>query len=105
MPYDRRKAYNERLRAKGLTTRGRPFSRKTGHTRAGRNSFDAMIPYGPARDMIAEWREMGIPVSFYLQMQGTEKDSPPGIWMIQVGNRELSVEEYLLLFDDNAGDD
>ena len=50
--------------------------------------------------MIAEWQGMGIPVSFYLQMQGEEKDAPPGVWMIRVGDRELSVEEYLLLFDE-----
>lgn len=98
-----RAAYHKRLRAKGLNTKGKPFARKVGHTQPGVDSFAAMIPLGPASDMIAEWREMGIPVSFYLQMQGEGKDAPPGVWMIRVGDRELSVEEYLLLFDDERG--
>ena len=93
-----RAAYRERLRARGLTERGKPFRRHWVSNPL--HAFESLIPVGPARDMIAEWQDMGIPVSFYLQMQGEEKDAPPGVWMIRVGDRELSVEEYLLLFDE-----
>lgn len=61
---------------------------------------EPLIPAGPARETIEEWVNQGLHVEIYLKMQGLEKDSPPGVWMIRVGNRELSVEEYLLLFDD-----
>lgn len=98
MVWDRRREYEKRLRAFGLTTRGKPF-RRHGWSESMR-SFEALIPVGPARDTIDEWRELGIPVSFYLQMRGLEKDDPAGVWMIRVGDRELSVEEYLLLFDE-----
>lgn len=94
-----RAAYRERLRARGLTTRGKPFRRRWPGNPL--QAFENLIPVGPARDVIAEWQDMGIPVSFYLQMQGEAKDAPPGVWMIRVGNRELSVEEYLLLFDED----
>ena len=93
-----RAAYRKRLRARGLTERGKPFRR--GGWTAELRQFETLIPIGPARDMIDEWREQGLHVEFYLQMQGEEKDAPPGVWMIRVGDRELSVEEYLLLFDE-----
>ena len=90
--YDRRKAYEQRLHEQGRNTHGQPFVNKFAQ------GLDKLIPVGPARELLYEWRELGIPVVFYLQMRGEGKDSPPGTWMIRVGDRELSVEEYLDLF-------
>lgn len=57
-----------------------------------------MIPGGEARDTLLGWIEQGVDVSFFMQMG---KGSAPGIWHLRVGDKELSVEEYLLLFDED----
>lgn len=58
-----------------------------------RRSIKRMIPAGEAQDTLLAWVEQGLDVSFFRQnMQ----------WHIRVGDRELSVEEYLLLFDEEG---
>ncbi len=55
-----------------------------------------MLPAGEARDTVLDWIAQGVDVSFFLVMG---KGDAPGLWHIRVGDKELSIEEYLLLFD------
>lgn len=69
--------------------------RTGGHALGGfRMSLRRIIPAGPALDTIFEWIEEGLDVGLFRQ---------GGSWHIRVGNRELTVDEYLLLFDEREG--
>ena len=66
--------------------------RQSGHVLRGfRQQIRHLIPAGDAQDTLLAWVEEGLDVSFFRQNMA---------WHIRVGDRELSVEEYLLLFDE-----
>ena len=59
--------------------------------REARNAIKRLIPAGEAQDTLLSWVEQGLDVSFFRQNMA---------WHIRIGDRELSVDEYLLLFDE-----
>lgn len=113
--YDRRRAYVERLLAQGLNTKGKPYTNRNRAVKRGEGKSESsmrrygllhrkhepsplgpligeLIPHGAPADTLQEWLDMGLHVEVFKRLGGE--------WMIRVGDRELSVEEYLLLFED-----